>query len=383
MTRLLRSGTFWFTVLAVKLLVTGVVFSVVFWDWVHPNTPAEASRSTTLRNIGLLIGGVLALVFAVWRGWVAERQAVAARRQADTAQRRLQYERYERGTEMLGSDVLSVRLGGIYALNRLAEEFPEQYHIQIMELLCAFVRHPSSEDRTAELQGETAVDVKAKDTQISAPTSLREDIQAVMTKIGSRDEQRIRLESEEEFRLNLRRVDLRGASLQDANLSYADLTRAKLSRVDFCNADLSHTILKYADLSWHPKSPEDTDFAIASALLEEQEPHGTILFETDLSEADLSGANFSNAVMPYANLTGSQLFGTTLSDADLSQAFFSRDGKKPAMGMTQADLDEACADASGGPSLDGAIDAETARPLVWRGKPCPRNEKYRGPESPL
>ena len=44
---------------------------------------------------------------------------------------------------MLGSGVLSVRLGGIYALERLAKEHPEEYHIQIMELLCSFVRHPT------------------------------------------------------------------------------------------------------------------------------------------------------------------------------------------------------------------------------------------------
>lgn len=344
------------------LLVAGLVLSTIFWDWLHPDTPEEESRSTTIRNIGLLIGGLLALVFAIWRGWLAERQA-------NTASQRLLNERYERGAEMLGSDVLSVRLGGLYALSRLAEEFPEQYHIQIMELLCAFVRHPTSDGSTSNLQSKAAIDVQAEETQINPPASLREDLQAVMTKIGSRDERRIRLEREGGFLLNLRHVDLSGASLQGANLSYADLTRAKLSRVDFCNANLSHATLKYTDLSWHPKSPEDTDFAIASALLEEQEPHGTVLFETDLSETDLSGANFSNVVMPYANLTGAQLFGATLSNADLSQAFFSQNGENPAMGITQVDLDEACADANGGPSLDGATDAKTGKPLVWRGKP--------------
>ena len=30
-----------------------------------------------------------------------------------------------------------------YALQRLAEEHPERYHIQIMRLFCAFVRNPT------------------------------------------------------------------------------------------------------------------------------------------------------------------------------------------------------------------------------------------------
>ena len=44
---------------------------------------------------------------------------------------------------MLGNDVLSVRLMGgirIIALQRLAEEHPEQYHVQIMRLFCALAR---------------------------------------------------------------------------------------------------------------------------------------------------------------------------------------------------------------------------------------------------
>ena len=60
----------------------------------------------------------------------------------DTAEQSLLNERYQRGAEMLGSDVLSVRLDGIYALDRLAAEQPASYHIQIMQLFCAFARRP-------------------------------------------------------------------------------------------------------------------------------------------------------------------------------------------------------------------------------------------------
>ena len=60
-------------------------------------------------------------------------------------QQGLLHERYQKGAEMLGSELLSVRLGGIYALQRLAENHPGQYHIQIMHLFCAFVRHPTTD----------------------------------------------------------------------------------------------------------------------------------------------------------------------------------------------------------------------------------------------
>ena len=103
---------------------------------------AQESHATTIRNLGFVIGGAIALMFAIWRGIVAQNQSEASHRQAETAQRGLLNERYQTGAEMLGNSVLSVRIGGIYALRRLAEEHPEEYRVQISHLFCAFVRHP-------------------------------------------------------------------------------------------------------------------------------------------------------------------------------------------------------------------------------------------------
>ena len=115
--RVLRREGFWWVAAIVAVLVIGSLLSWRFWDDLADD---KESLSTTVRNIGLLIGGVVAILLAVWRSIVAERQA-------DTAQQGLLNERYQRGAEMIGSDVLSVRLGGIYALQRLAAEHPEQY----------------------------------------------------------------------------------------------------------------------------------------------------------------------------------------------------------------------------------------------------------------
>ena len=75
---------------------------------------------------------------------------------------------------MLGNEVRSVRLGGIYALQRLAEEHPEQYHIQVMRLFCAFVRLPtrnqSLESGQMEIEPGTLL-------------GIRQDIEAVMEAI--------------------------------------------------------------------------------------------------------------------------------------------------------------------------------------------------------
>ena len=98
---LVKSGSLWFTALALVLLGAGIWLTIESWDWLHPSisqqeaadtTPSATIESTvsnseTLRNVGLLIGGGLAFVFAAWRAWIAERQSAAAQRQAETAQR--------------------------------------------------------------------------------------------------------------------------------------------------------------------------------------------------------------------------------------------------------------------------------------------------------
>ena len=293
-----RFGGLQFTALAIILLVTTAVLSGVFWDWLSD----DESGSTTVRNVGLVAGGVLAILLAAWRSIVAEQS--------------LLNERYQKGAEMLGNGVLSVRLGGIYALQRLAEENPEQYHVQIMRLLCAFARNP-----TPSREDEGRQDVQEE--SLSSIPSPRDDVQAVMGAIRARHEKHVSLERKGGFRL-----DLRGADLSHVKLSDADLRR------DFMETNLSQAFLDGAKLS------------------------GAILFDTNLSRARLM----------EADLSGAAFIGVILKDTDLSGAKFSRRGQNPVRALKQSQLDEARADEGNPPDLDGVVDVLTGQPLVWRGK---------------
>lgn len=122
----------------VMLIALSLLIAVIA-VWIK--SPAGLSA---IRDYGLLIAAIVAFPLGFWRSRVAERQADAARGQVETSEQGLLNERYQRGTEMLGSDVLAVRLGGIYALQRLAKDHPEAYHVQVMRLLCAFVRNPTA-----------------------------------------------------------------------------------------------------------------------------------------------------------------------------------------------------------------------------------------------
>ena len=129
-----------------RIVTVRIGLTIGFWDWLHPEASATASNSETLRNAGIVIGGVLAFVFAVWRGWVAERQANAARSQAETAEQTLLNERYQRGVEMLYRGVPSVRLGGIHLLQELVEDRPDLYQDRVAELVIDSVMNPTENE---------------------------------------------------------------------------------------------------------------------------------------------------------------------------------------------------------------------------------------------
>ena len=369
--------------------VATVALLIVFWEWLS----GGESGSTTIRNIALVVAGLIALPLAIWRAVVAERQA-------NTAQQGLLNERYQNGAEMLGSAVLSVRLGGIYALQRLAEECPEQYHLQIMRLFCAFVRLPTK-DQSLE-SGKMEIEP-------GTLLGIRQDVEVVMEVIGSRAKPRIDLEREAGFRLDLRGAKLPKAQFLDADLSGAMFHHSNLSGANFANTDVSDTLLTYADLS--EATFRNMNFTgtrlghsnLSSTLLQDAnlpkvDFHGAILSGANLIRANLSGSSFQDAILANAWLEDAKLSGVlflradlsgaylmqadlshaqlldvdlnkaNFSDANLSGAKFSIGGPQTARGLTRAQLDEALADPNNPPDLTGVLDAESGKPLVWRGK---------------
>ena len=354
------------------------------------------SGSATIRNVGLVLAGVIALPVAIWRSIVADRQS-------KTAQQSLLNERYQKGAEMLGNEVLSVRLGGIYALQRLAEERPEQYHVQIVRLFCAFARFPTKDSR-----------LESGHVEIELGTTLepRQDLEAIIQAIGSRSKSGIEIEREVDFRLDLRGAVLPGVQLLDLDLSNSFLHNAKLTGANIANTNLAGAILNDADLRRATlydvklRGTRFFDANLSGARFETMEMslvnfHNAYLAGASFVSLNLSGAIFQGAIMPNAVLDGAimpgagflrtELQGARLKNADLTGAHFldanlkeanltganvsgvefSNRGHQAAKGLTQAQLDQAWADPTNPPKLDGVLDADTGESLVWRGSSEP------------
>ena len=215
-------------------------------------TARDAARGRLLAlGAGLFAAG--ALVFTALNFNLLRRNS----EQADQWQRRTHElteqaqvaDRYTKAIEQLGSDKPEVRIGGIYALERVARDSARD-HPTVMEALTAFIREHSHEQPPPPDPGGTEPE-----------RSTRPDIQSALTVVGRRDAKR-----------DIRPIDLTGA----------DLTGANLYSVDLSGADLTRTTLSKAQLMW--------------AKLSQAE-----LFDADLTGATLYNANLYRVILDRAN----------------------------------------------------------------------------------
>ncbi len=314
-----RSGTFWFSIAVIVVLSVGAWLSATHWGDLSGPEDDKESLSTTVRNVMLMMGALLALPLAIWRGWVAERQVKATNESVSAAHQAISNQRFQAAAQMLNNESNAVRLGAIHTLVTLAREDGERHYIESAMLLAAFARNPT---------GGTGVD--APEIRRGDGRGVREDVSSVLDFIGYRTQSEIRLERLMDFRIDLsgvrlRGVDLRGLKLTGVVLQSAALADANFGNVDFTGADLSSARLT-----------------------------GSYLGKAVLRDARLSGANFSTWRRNHDN-----------EYVDYS----SRSDSRPAVGLVQSQLDEALDDSDNPPLLRGVVDADTHVQLLWHGRP--------------
>jgi hypothetical protein len=273
--------------------------------------------------------GLIGLLFT-WRNLRQTREST--QRTLELTEQGQITERFTRAIDQLGATDddgnprLEVRLGGIYALERIDKESPERaYHSTVMEVLTAYVREnapwpPKSSNKSPEREfikppegdsvSNSSPNVAAEQDegaeQEVEPTSgtPRTDIQAVLDVLKRREEDRV--PKKPRVRLDLRGTDLQGADLRkaylyDANLGEGNLQKATLLGANLFDADVEGANLLLATLL-------GANFQRASL-------QGARLGEGNLQKATLAEAN-----LRFANLKGADLQGANLRYADLQGA---------------------------------------------------------------
>jgi len=282
-------------ILLVGLLIGLVLKGGEIWTWYLGNkTPNEA------------IAPLLTLATGAAVAWIALMRHFAT---TDADRQRRITDNYSKAVDQLSSDKIETRLGGIYILERISKESPDDYWT-IMETLTAFVRErarwrapdaaarPGKRQRRGEPESQSQSDDKSAKRlrHIQVRDAPPTDIAAVLTVILRRPKKQQSREENAGWRFDLSEADLSGANLSGAYLSGAYLSGANLSDANLTGANLSKADLMSANLS------------------------GAYLIGANLSGACLYGANLRGADLSEANLRGADLHVPNLSEADLSEA---------------------------------------------------------------
>jgi Pentapeptide repeats (9 copies) len=248
------------------------------------------ARATLLQA---LAGGALLLgAYFTWR------QVQTGRQQVHLAEQGQITERFTRAIDQLGSDHLDVRLGGIYALERIARDSPND-RATIGEVLTAYLRgHAPWPPR---LEGQPPISTPIREVpflRLRAP-----DVQAALTVLGRGQFANLDPEAPP---LDLADTDLRRAYLSKASLQRARLYSADLRRAHFDDVNLQGATLNRANLQ--------------EAHLRNTNLQGAVLHEANLKDANLSDANLQGADLRHANLQGTNLHGVNKEGAKFDGA---------------------------------------------------------------
>ncbi|WP_158721157.1 pentapeptide repeat-containing protein [Streptomyces sp. NRRL S-241] len=204
-------------------------------------------------------------------------------------------ERYVKAVGLLASESNTSQLGGIYALERILVDSPDDA-LTIIQLLAGSIRESSKAQR--EQNGG------------QNPSSVREPDRAAFAVIARRSGG---ITGAERARaLNLRRANLAGVSLIGNELSSlfgADFTKAKMNNADLAGTELMDARFSQADL----KSAVLTGCNLSRAQLDQ----GTNLRRANLEHTNLSNANLRSAQLQGAFFEGADLSGADLHEADL------------------------------------------------------------------
>ena len=358
----------------VAIVAVGVVLSGVYWDWLQGGS-GNGSNAADVRNIALVVGGIVAILLALWRSLVAERQARAAQEQSEIAKRVYVNERYRQAASMLGDRELPVRLGGIFALERLAEDHTVEFRPGVVKLLVEFLRAPPTleEPQPKVFDGWPSLERPA----------VRLDVQAAFTAINNLQYGGVSTEDAwsdgwpdlhgaQLCSVNMERLSLRGANLQNANLEYAQLSGTDLTGASLQGANFRHANLGFANLSDCDMSGADFSGVEATRTTFKRATMPATMVGASLFKADCT-----EAVFPNTDLNDAQLDSTNLTAADLSSRdyWFSRVGvyetEHGGVRVTQGQLDDAVADPKQPPILPEFphVHEQTGMSLVWRGRP--------------
>jgi hypothetical protein len=269
----------------VIILSAVIFFFLVLWlvpkwqltPWKNKLNPEDYvdQQNSARATLAQILGGVFVLIGLYFTGQNLKNSQETLR----VSEEGQITQRFTKAIEQLGTaddpakkeTNLAIRLGGIYALERIARD-SEKDHWPIMQILTAFVREKSPWSAEGDIR-----DV----------TQIPKDVQSVMSVLGWRARTYMNGEGDKDRRLDLHGTDLRGlvlkggAHLEGANLDGAQLEKALLRGIFLNDALLTNANLRNVDLF---------GAHLSGAVLTDADLEGTDLMSSDITPAQLASA---------------------------------------------------------------------------------------------
>lgn len=264
-------------------------------------------RTTLLQTVGGAV--VLFGAYATWRQLRVSQDGLDATREVNIT------DRFSRAVDQLGSDKLDVRIGGIYALWRIADH-SDRDREAVVSIMAAYLRThvPWPPQESA---------VPAADVSINSVPPLETraaDAQTALTCLGVLYQER-RPEWLNVSLTDLRRADCDGLWLHGVNFDGACLEAASVYQVNLSKASLIDADLRHAELGTsllHQVRCLQAD--LRGARLVKADLRSADFSGADLREANLRKARAQGAVFAGADLRSADLRGCDLTDTDLREA---------------------------------------------------------------
>ncbi|WP_417485244.1 pentapeptide repeat-containing protein [Maricaulis salignorans] len=292
------------------------VFSPAFWLGEQDGTAAAERIRNAVWALSLVVGAPLALVSLVnllRRTELMRQEGIRNQARLEHEQAKLDHERrhvrsvleseiFAKAIEQLGSEVISIRLGAIYALERLMKAAfmgtndDGLFGQQIGETLAAFTRERSIRESWPKPSTDTS---DAAGAPAASSHRLAIDLEAAVTVLARSWPFESRPRTQVHVGIDLSHSNLKGLRLPDG----ADLRRFALQFANLEGATLVSASLNEANLS--------------SAVLKD-----SMLYSCEFTEAVLRDCNFSNSTILFSNFTHADLSESNFSNANLNSSSF-------------------------------------------------------------
>jgi hypothetical protein len=221
---------------------------------------------------------------------------------------------------------LEVRIGAIYALERISQDSARD-HIQIMEILCAYIRQNAPVDtaKPLDVAGAISPEIYAR---LKGGSTPRVDIQAAISVIARRKAERVESEKLRKYRLDLRDCNLQNvdfgagawenaifdkSSLDQAMLAYSNLENASFDgcsfeKTDFKRAILTHVSAKRATFRYVRISEDNENVAILNNVNKLATTFDRCRFDSVVIGNDLHATILSNSTFIRCQFTHEWFF---------------------------------------------------------------------------